>query len=285
MPSTASSTETASAGTPAAFISAKRFYQYAFLDSGTGGLPYLAQLKAHAPGASCVYVADTEHFPYGEKTREQVIAFAKNTVAHLLERFRPEVIVIACNTISVAALAELRSHFDVPFVGTVPAIKLASASSKNRRIGLLATARTVSDPYTDELIRQFASDCFIERIGDSTLISRIETDLITASDAERLAAVRPSIDRFKAAGVDTIVLACTHFLHVTDAIRQAAGPDIRIIDSREGVVQQALRLVHPDPGYTHSEGACFITGKLDSAQDERFSALAARFGIAWGGVL
>lgn len=259
-------------------------YQYAFLDSGSGGLPYLAQLKSHAGDASCVYLADTAHFPYGEKTRDEVIRFAVEAVGHLLERFKPEVVIIACNTISVAALSALRETFSVPFVGTVPAIKLAAATSVNRRIGLLATERTVCDPYTDRMIAEYASDCKVERIGDPKLISRIERHLVTASREERLDAVRPSIERFRKAGVDTIVLACTHFLHVSDEIHEVAGPDIRIIDSREGVVQQALRLV-PPKDYHHREGACYITGGVSTEMEDRFESYAKLFGISWGGIL
>ena len=265
-------------------INEKTSYQYAFLDSGSGGLPYFAQLKSTAPTASCVYLADTKHFPYGEKTRDEVISFAIETVGKLLERFSPEVVIIACNTISVAALPALRARYSIPFVGTVPAIKLAAAHSVNRKIGLLATERTVTDPYTDALIAKFASDCEIVRIGDSKLISRIESELLTATREERVKAVSPSIERFKAAGVDTIVLACTHFLHVSEEISEVAGEGIRIIDSRDGVVHQALRLVSPSD-HGHSEGACYISGGVTSAMEERFQTYAKLFGISWGGIL
>jgi len=265
-------------------INDKTSYQYAFLDSGSGGFPYLAQLKSTAPMASCVYLADTKHFPYGEKTREEVISFAVETVGKLLDRFSPEVVIVACNTISVAALATLRATYSIPFVGTVPAIKLAAAQSVNRKIGLLATERTVTDPYTDALIAEFAPDCEIVRIGDSKLISRIESELLTAKREERIKAVSPSIERFKAAGVDTIVLACTHFLHVSEEISEVAGKGIRIIDSRDGVVHQALRLVAPD-NHGHSESACFISGGITSEMEERYQTYAKIFGITWGGIL
>ena len=268
---------------------AKQKYQYAFLDSGSGGLPYLAQLKFHSPQASCVYLADTKHFPYGEKKREEVIQYASQAVSLLLERFSPEVIIIACNTMSVAALPELRSRFSIPFVGTVPAIKLASASSKNRKIGLLATERTVTDPYTDDLINRFASDCEIVRIGDSRLIARIESELVTANYTQRLEAVRPSIEAFRTAGVDTIVLACTHFLHVSDEIHEIAGSDITIIDSREGVVQQALHLVpslcEPVSSSSVNTSVCYITGGVSSAMESRYRTYSGLFGITWGGIL
>lgn len=267
----------------------KQQYQYAFLDSGSGGLPYLAQLQFHSPHASCVYLADTKHFPYGEKNREEVIQYASQAVSLLLDRFSPQVIIIACNTMSVAALEHLRSRFSVPFVGTVPAIKLAASSSKNRKIGLLATERTVSDPYTDDLIARFASDCEIIRIGDSPLIARIESDLVTASYEERLAAVKPSIERFRAACVDTIVLACTHFLHVRDEIHEIAGSDITIIDSREGVVHQALHLAPPvsqkSENTSGNTSICYITGGVSSAMESRYRTYSGLFGITWGGIL
>ncbi len=262
----------------------KTSYQYAFLDSGSGGLPYLAQLRSHEPGASCVYLADTHHFPYGEKTRDEVISFATDAVRNLLEHFNPDCVIVACNTMSVAALESLRETFDIPFVGTVPAIKLASAISKKRKIGLLATERTVCDPYTDDLIAKYAADCEITRIGDSTLISRIERELVTAGREQRLAAVKPSVDRFREAGVDTIVLACTHFLHVTEEIRESAGEGITIIDSREGVVQQAMRLVPPREN-GHSGSVCYVSGGLSDEGMERFRTYASLFDISWGGIL
>lgn len=262
----------------------KPSYQYAFLDSGIGGLPYLAELLSQAPMASCVYLADTKHFPYGEKTREEVILYAKEAVQNLLNHFKPELIIIACNTISVAALKHLRDSFSVPFVGTVPAIKLAAEKTKNKKIGLLATERTVCDPYTDSLIAQFASDCAITKIGDSTLIARVERELVTADKQTRLDAVRPSIERFRAQGVDTIVLACTHFLHLADEIKEVAGPDIAIIDSLEGVVHQAFRLVSPKVS-EHGESTCYISGGLSTEVSKRYQLYAERFHIGWGGLL
>jgi len=260
-------------------------YQYAFLDSGIGGLPYLSQLLDAAPGSSCVYLADTLHFPYGEKTRDDIIQYALDSVQKLLEHFNPQVIIVACNTMSVVALGALRQRFPVPFVGTVPAIKLAAEHSRNRRIGLLATERTVTDPYTDELIQRFADDCHVERIGDSTLVAAIEHTLIGADQAQRLSAVRPSMERFRRAGVDTVVLACTHFLHVIDEIHEASGPQIHVIDSRNGVIQQALRLAPPAGNVCGCRSVCHITGGIDESIVNRYKALCGHFDIDWEGIL
>lgn len=259
-------------------------YQYAFLDSGAGGLPYFAQLRETVPDASCVYLADTAHFPYGQKSREEVIRYATEATGRLIERFNPSIVIVACNTISVAALAALRERFPLPFVGTVPAIKLAARQSKNRRIGLLATELTVNDPYTDNLAATFASDCDIVKRGDSVLVSQIENGLVTATRENRLHAITPAVEHFRKAGVDTIVLACTHFLNVTEEFQELAGPDITVIDSRNGVVQQALRLVPPDNSLKNGS-VCHTTGGLSSDVEERYRKYAACFDICWGGVL
>ena len=221
--------------------------QILFLDSGTGGLPYMLKLKELAPEIRCVYVGDTANFPYGEKTLEQIESMTKQTVERALKCFNPQIVVVACNTMSVAALKTLRECFSVPFVGTVPAIKLAAASTENKKIGLLATRHTIEDPYTDDLINQFANNCSVYRRGDGELISFIEHHLFTASHEERLKAAEPAVSFFKKCGVDAIVLACTHFLHLIKEFEELSENNIKIIDSREGVAKQALRLLEESP--------------------------------------
>ena len=136
-----------------------------------------------------MYVADTENFPYGEKTHERII----ETLTHLIEKIllivEPKVIVIACNTMSVTALSALRERFSVPFVGTVPAVKLAGKISTNKRIGLLATERTVQESYTDKLISDFAPDCTVYKRGDAGLVSFIEYNYLFSTKEERYKAL------------------------------------------------------------------------------------------------
>ena len=94
---------------------------FAFLDSGTGGLPYLKYLKAERPDSACVYVGDTKNFPYGEKTAGQIIEKSCGCAEKIIKKWNPDAVVVACNTISVSALDELRRRFPgTPFVGTVP---------------------------------------------------------------------------------------------------------------------------------------------------------------------
>ena len=148
---------------------------FAFLDSGTGGIPYMLSLKEKSPESRCVYLGDTVHFPYGEKSEEEVTLCASESIEKILDLWNPRIVVIACNTISVTALNQLRERFpDVPIVGTVPAIKLAAKVTKNKKIGLLATNATVKHPYCKKLVSDFASGCEVFNRGDPDLISFIE---------------------------------------------------------------------------------------------------------------
>ena len=115
-------------------------------------------LKEKMPQARCLYLGDTAHFPYGEKTPEEVTACASQTIASIVKKWQPQTIVVACNTISVTSLDALRARFpDTPIVGTVPAIKLAAERTRNKRIGLLATNATVHHPYCARLVADFAN--------------------------------------------------------------------------------------------------------------------------------
>lgn len=265
---------------------------FAFMDSGTGGIGYMMHLAKKYPQYSCLYLGDTAHFPYGEKTPEEIIACASETVEIMLERFQPKAIVVACNTMSVVALQALRSTFpQIPFVGTVPAIKLASNVSKNRRIGLLATTRSVRSPYTDELIRDFASDCHVARRGDPDLIAFIEHELYTATDSQIAAAIQPAVDFFSNEQCDTVILGCTHFIHLADEIQKAFGESVQVVDSRDGVVRQALRVL-PDTENGSAgqlpdgmENCTFFCTGATAAQEAEYQTLSGKLGIRWGGIL
>ncbi len=216
---------------------------FVFIDSGVGGIPYMTTLLQRAPEAECVYVADTANFPYGEKTHEQVVKCVTELVEKINSQFAPKVIVVACNTMSVNALQALRKTFpDVKFVGTVPAIKLAASLSKKRRIGLLATKATCENPYNIELKNKFASDCTIINRADPELISFIEHNAFTASREECLEAVKPAVDFFRSEDCDAVILGCTHFLNFTDVFEAACEPDIKVVDSVDGVVRHAIEV-------------------------------------------
>ena len=216
----------------------------AFIDSGIGGLPYLQKFNMLSPETPCIYIADTDNFPYGEKDIADIQKAIGDVIQRLLWQLPPSVIVLACNTISVSSLETVRERFPVvPIVGTVPAIKKAAALSKTKVIGLLGTGDTVKSPYTDELISEFASDCKVIKRSGRKLISAIERRLILENELSQIEAVRPFVQAFIDKGADAVVLGCTHFLLLRDAFARALGSDIQLVDSLDGVAQQALKLL------------------------------------------
>lgn len=272
---------------------------FAFLDSGTGGVPYMLDLKKKSPESNCVYLGDTENFPYGEKSASQVSECATRAVQKIVSLWNPKVLVIACNTISVGALSALRKKFPaLPIVGTVPAIKIAAQKTRNGRIGLLATSATVENPYSKKLIEDFANDCQVFMRGDGALVSFVERELFRSTHEQKIAAVNPAINFFKQNDCDTIILGCTHFTHVAKEIAEAAGKDICVVDSRDGVANQALRVLqesqekqkqsllqrHATKNNKPSEMSFFVTRLASDSEKREYEILCKHYGILFGGM-
>src|SRR5947209_6665104 len=146
-------------------------------DTGLGGLTVLREVVRARPDARYVYVADDEYFPYGHRSEEEIIARVVPLFDQLLNRHVPDLAVIACNTASTLVLSHLRAAYDVPFVGTVPAIKPACAGSKSRRVSVLGTKGTVRREYTQKLIRDFSAGCEVTLVGSAELASLAEAAL------------------------------------------------------------------------------------------------------------
>ncbi len=270
---------------------------FAFLDSGTGGIPYMLLLKEKASSSRCVYLGDTVHFPYGEKTEEEVISCASESIERILDLWNPHIIVVACNTISVTALKSLREKFsDIPIVGTVPAIKLAARVTENKKIGLLATNATVRHPYCKKLVSDFAYGCEVFNRGDPDLISFIEHDLFYASKNERIAAVKPAVDFFCSCGCDTIILGCTHFTHMAEDIKEyfssVAEKKVFVVDSRDGVSNHALEVIKNAPlrnscapKFLPPDMSFFVTSLESESDQKEYETLCRNFNIPFGGLL
>ena len=256
-----------------------------FLDSGIGGLPYLAHIRRRLGGCRFVYVADRENFPYGEKGRDRIIAAALSVAERLIARESPRLIVVACNTMSVIALDALRARFPCPFVGVVPAVKPAAELSRRRCVGVLATRQTVEGEYLRALIERHATGCAVVSLSSGGLVEFVEKEMVGASEEERRQRVRREVSRFRSAGIDALVLGCTHFLHLEPEFRlllQAEG--IELVDSRDGVTKQVMRLLTPDPADRNgAEDAMYLTGPFPA--EDRYGWFAERFGLRLAGTL
>src|SRR5262245_53729593 len=162
-------------------------------DSGLGGLTVLREVTAARPDARFVFVADDAFFPYGSHGEAELVGRVVALVGKLIEQHQPDLIVIACNTASTLVLPQLRAHFSVPFVGTVPAIKPACSASVTRRVSVLGTEATVSREYTRALIRDFANGSDVTLVGSAKLAAFAEAELhgAPAEDAAIVGEIAP----------------------------------------------------------------------------------------------
>lgn len=214
-----------------------------FLDSGIGGIPYCRYFHRENPGQSIVYLADRMHFPYGSWKKEELAAVIIALVERVIRIIDPKIVVIACNTATLAALAPLREHFPAyHFVGTVPAVKPASLASKTGKVGVLGTELTINEPYIQELAAQYGNS-EITGIAAPELVKFVEERFDSATPEEKRETARRYLNRFRKAGVDAIVLGCTHFLFLEDDFRQEAAPDITVFESVKGISRRIESLL------------------------------------------
>ena len=154
-------------------------------DSGLGGLTVFREIAVALPVARFVYVADDAGFPYGNLDEDALIARVLDVIGAAIAEHAPDLVVVACNTASTLALAELRARFSVPFVGTVPAIKPACAQSRAQRVAVLGTLATVGREYTRALIREFAGGCDVVLVGSPRLAGFAEAELAGSPVADQ----------------------------------------------------------------------------------------------------
>ncbi|QCI80130.1 glutamate racemase [Hankyongella ginsenosidimutans] len=246
-----------------------------FFDSGVGGLSILDVVRKRLPTAPIVYCADNAGYPYGARTEAELTARVPALLGRLTERHNPRLIVIACNTASVIALADVRAALDVPVVGTVPAIKPAASLTRTGVIGVLGTAVTVRQPYVDRLAAEFAADKRVLRHGARA--RRGGRGQTARGDAGPRRDPRSAHAAFaQDAALDTVVLACTHFPLLADELTAAAPHPVAWVDSADGIARRVAHLTQgqgwPD---TPSAGTAVFT-RLDESAQALGPALAER---------
>lgn len=256
-----------------------------FIDSGVGGLPYLESARKFMPDENLVYVADNKNFPYGEKDTGQLKNIILKLIQKIVDKISPKLIVIACNTASVVALSTLRKEFGIPFIGVVPAIKPAGEYSGNGNIGLLATRKTVDDPYTDTLIEQFAPACRVKKYAGIDLVEFVENNFFSSTEEDKMKVISKISSYYNRSEIDTLVLGCTHFVYLKDYFEKSLGNSVDIIDSRKGVSKQVLRIIESDflQSCNKTEDVFYMTdSKVDKSNYFQF---AEKFDLSWGGEL
>ena len=248
-----------------------------FFDSGVGGLSVLQPTRAILPNAPIIYAADSAGYPYGTKSEAELATRVPALLGRLVERFRPRLAVIACNTASTIALDHVRAALDIPVVGTVPAIKPASELSKSRVIGVLGTEATVRQPYVDDLAARFAADCTVIRHGSAELVGLAEAKMAGETIALEAIhdAIAPMFRQPEGEKMDVMVLACTHFPLLADEIA-SAFPAIVQVDGGPGIARRIAFLTQGQEWPARPSGIAVFTGPLPS---DKLCLSLARFGL------
>jgi glutamate racemase len=210
-------------------------------DSGAGGLTILAELLRELPQERYVYFGDTGNCPYGVRPEAEIQALSDAAARFLIER-GAKIIVVACNTASVSALHTLRATFATPaFVGVVPAVKPAAERTRVGRVGVAATEASARGDYLKGLIRDHANGVRVLAVGCPRLVTMVEAGIIDGPEAE--AAIRADIAPMLDAGIDELVLGCTHFPAMRGAFERVAGPHVEVIDSGAAIARQTRRVL------------------------------------------
>lgn len=211
-----------------------------FFDSGVGGTSIWKELHHLLPHESTIYLADSKNAPYGNKPREEILALSiKNT--ELLLEMGSKIIVVACNTATTNSISYLRAQYDVPFIGIEPAIKPAALHSTNNKIGILATRGTLNSELFHKTAKTYASETNVVEVVGEGLVPLIEAGKIDT--AEMMVLLNKYMEPMLKAGVDHIVLGCSHYPYLIPKLRGIIPEEVTIIDSGEAVAKQTKAIL------------------------------------------
>ena len=236
-------------------------------DSGSGGLSVYRELVKLLPQERYIYFSDNAHCPYGEKTAEYIQERA-HVITDILLGMGADIIVVACNTATAAAIARIRDDYpDVPFIGMEPAVKPAALGTQTGVIGVLATAGTLKGSKYLHTRGQYEDNVrIVEHVGEG-FVELVENGVLDGPQAEKTVArsLQPLLDQ----GADIIVLGCTHYPFLQPVIERLAGPQVRVIDPAPAVARQTLHVLQ-EKGISTGEGPFSIdlyhSGEPESLQ-------------------
>ena len=242
-------------------------------DSGLGGLSVLAAIARALPRADLVYLADTAHVPYGDKDDAFIRSRVLRIGRHLVDQ-GCGVIVVACNTATAAAVAAFRDSFPMlPVVGVEPGVKPAAAASRSGRIAVLATASTARSQRLAQLIRQHAGSVRVDVEACPGWATRVES--LRLEDPDFAEEARQHLAPLLAAGVDQIVLGCTHYAFLCPTLEPIVAQRASLVDVADAVARQCVRLAGAS---ARGRGQLRL---LATAQPERLDAALPALGLTW----
>ena len=208
-------------------------------DSGVGGTSIWKEIAALLPGEDTIYLADSKNAPYGEKSKEEIIALSFKNTEYLLEQ-NCKIIVVACNTATTNAISELRQKYDIPFIGIEPALRPAAKSSRTQAIGILATKGTLSSALFHQAVETFTDIKIVEQVGYG-LVPLIEGGKMHS--AEMTSLLNTYLQPMIAENIDHLVLGCSHFPYLIPQIKKILPASVNIVDSGQAVAKQTLNVL------------------------------------------
>ena len=212
-------------------------------DSGIGGLTVLRELQRAVPGESTVYLGDVARLPYGPRPQEQVRGFAHEIARFLIASHQIKLLVVACNTASAAALSSLRGEYpQLPIIGVVePGARAAVASSRNGRIGVIATAGTVASGAYTRAIHAAAPGAHVAAAACPKLVPLVEAGQTRGAHVE--AVLRDYLAPLDDEGIDTLILGCTHYPLLRGALEMVLAGRVTIVDSAHTTAAETAALL------------------------------------------
>lgn len=216
----------------------KAGYPIGVFDSGVGGLSVLHEIRRELPGEDLLYVADSAHAPYGDKSAAFIEARTIAIIEFLISQ-RAKAIVVACNTATGVAIKMLRARYTLPIIAMEPAVKPAAAHTTSGVIGVLATSRTIASDNFARLHERFGADVKILMQPCPGLVEQVEAGNLSGDNTRALVEryVVPLLDQ----GADTLVLGCTHYPFLTALIQEIAGSSVAILDPSAAIARELRR--------------------------------------------
>lgn len=210
-------------------------------DSGVGGLTVLHECLVNLPNEDFIYLGDTLNFPYGPLSTDEVRALAFRNTAFLMEH-DVKLIVVACNSATSTALPQLQAAFHIPIVGVVmPGARAAVQKTRNRRVGLMATEATVRSAGYQQALQVLDAGLDVHPVACPRLAPLIQGGDVFSEEVEQ--AVRGYVAPLKQAGVDTVILGCTHYPLITPMLRRLLGPRVSLVNSAEEIAREVVEIL------------------------------------------
>ncbi|MBR1407170.1 MAG: glutamate racemase [Bacteroidales bacterium] len=246
-------------------------------DSGSGGLSVLREIVRLLPDEQYVYYSDNAHCPYGEKSPEYIRERCRQIVRTLLDK-GADIIVVACNTATAAAIQMLREEFPVRFIGMEPAVKPAALGTRTGVVGVLATAGTLKGSKYLTTKGNFEDGCtIVEHVGQG-FVELVENGNLEGEATEEV--VRTSLQPLLDAGADTIVLGCTHYPFLLPVLRKLAGPGVRFIDPAPAVARHLIYVMVQERLLSEREATRALAKVIELAEKEAMGQKRPPLGAA-----